>query len=485
MRNFKRTFVAILTLVFVLGAQLWAQNIDTSKSKSRWEEVKKMCNFHIDPAKIPMLKAKQDSMYKNYLSNLSRKKGLKKTMTIFPNWRPFMSYVKTQLAICTDYATTAVIEGQLQILCGSKIGNDGVDLNELEVPYAIRVDPTYVEDYIQNNKISSRVGSYPNLQGVKWTIASWDWVDIGIEPIKAALEYGPVTGCFEVYQDFIDFFYNANNRTKVYHHTYGPEVDGHAVAIVGYYEDVQDPDSSYWLCKNSWGIDFGDDGYFRIGFGECLIETIEETKVKVDGGCFAKLVPTLFSSLDDAFGCSWASGEQAYLLSGSQAFDVNASNLGGLTIQSGASVTFIQGSRLNFYPGSSIVVNGTLTANGTTFTSTSGNWGGIKFYHGSNGTLNYCDISNATYGVWSWYQPNLTLQNCQITNNTYGVFYEDEAEPGAAEGQIRKQRYGGDGSTQYGLPLRKLERWFNDQSAYRCERGGKRQRHGVIFLYGS
>ncbi|MCL5021709.1 MAG: right-handed parallel beta-helix repeat-containing protein [Bacteroidetes bacterium] len=104
-----------------------------------------------------------------------------------------------------------------------------------------------------------------------------------------------------------------------------------------------------------------------------------------------------------------------------------------LNIPSNVTLEINPGATLRFASGVSLDVTGTLNATGTasqpvSFTSTSGTWGGIKFYH-SNGTLNYCNISNATYGVWSWYQPNLTLQNCQITNNTYGVFYEGEAIP--------------------------------------------------------
>ena len=41
----------------------------------------------------------------------------------------------------------------------------------------------------------------------------------------------------------------------------------HAVVIVGYYDD-----GGYWIVKNSWGSGFGVNGYFKVGFGQCLIE---------------------------------------------------------------------------------------------------------------------------------------------------------------------------------------------------------------------
>lgn len=40
----------------------------------------------------------------------------------------------------------------------------------------------------------------------------------------------------------------------------------HAVVIVGYNDA-----GGYWIAKNSWGTYFGEDGYFKIGYGECDI----------------------------------------------------------------------------------------------------------------------------------------------------------------------------------------------------------------------
>jgi C1A family cysteine protease/putative hemolysin len=43
----------------------------------------------------------------------------------------------------------------------------------------------------------------------------------------------------------------------------------HGVIIVGY----NDADGGYWIVKNSWGVGFQDQGYFKVGYGQCLIET--------------------------------------------------------------------------------------------------------------------------------------------------------------------------------------------------------------------
>ncbi len=42
----------------------------------------------------------------------------------------------------------------------------------------------------------------------------------------------------------------------------------HAVVITGY-----DDAGGYWIVKNSWGSTWNGDGYFKIGYGECAIET--------------------------------------------------------------------------------------------------------------------------------------------------------------------------------------------------------------------
>lgn len=80
---------------------------------------------------------------------------------------------------------------------------------------------------------------------------------------------GSITGCFIVYQDFFQY------GSGVYRHVTGNNVGGHCVEIIGY-DDAQ----MCWICKNSWGQNWGEAsaagvrGYFRIGYGECGIETL-------------------------------------------------------------------------------------------------------------------------------------------------------------------------------------------------------------------
>uniref|UniRef100_A0A8C4N5A2 Dipeptidyl peptidase 1 n=1 Tax=Eptatretus burgeri TaxID=7764 RepID=A0A8C4N5A2_EPTBU len=93
---------------------------------------------------------------------------------------------------------------------------------------------------------------------------------------------GPVVVGFQVYDDFM--YYSSG----VYHHTglddvFNPfEQTNHAVLIVGYGHDATSG-LDFWTVKNSWGEEWGEDGYFRIrrGNDECAIESIAVTATPI------------------------------------------------------------------------------------------------------------------------------------------------------------------------------------------------------------
>jgi len=75
-------------------------------------------------------------------------------------------------------------------------------------------------------------------------------------------QVGPMAGCFDVYDDFFAY------STGIYTHVSGPLKGGHCVQIIGY-SDVE----GCWICKNSWGALWGMQGFFKIKYGECKIDT--------------------------------------------------------------------------------------------------------------------------------------------------------------------------------------------------------------------
>ncbi|XP_047248200.1 dipeptidyl peptidase 1 [Girardinichthys multiradiatus] len=89
---------------------------------------------------------------------------------------------------------------------------------------------------------------------------------------------GPMAVALEVYSDFMHY------KGGIYHHTgladsINPfEVTNHAVLLVGYGR-CHKTGQKYWIVKNSWGAQWGEEGYFRIlrGRDECAIESIAVT----------------------------------------------------------------------------------------------------------------------------------------------------------------------------------------------------------------
>ena len=87
------------------------------------------------------------------------------------------------------------------------------------------------------------------------------------------VQNGPMSVSFEVYSDFQHY------KSGIYHHTgledkYNPwEITNHAVLLVGYGEELG---KKYWIVKNSWGENWGENGYFRIlrGVDETSIESM-------------------------------------------------------------------------------------------------------------------------------------------------------------------------------------------------------------------
>lgn len=79
--------------------------------------------------------------------------------------------------------------------------------------------------------------------------------------LETALQKGPIASAMDIYSDFYDY------KSGIYQRTAGSTYKGgHGVVIVGYNHTA-----GYWICKNSWGTGWGEDGFFRIRMGNSKI----------------------------------------------------------------------------------------------------------------------------------------------------------------------------------------------------------------------
>ena len=87
------------------------------------------------------------------------------------------------------------------------------------------------------------------------------------------MEKGPVTACIEIQLVFSDWGASHHSSTDYYPNIpsiwkfLGKWAALHIIVLVGWKDIPLIPSGGYWICKNSWGTDWGYDGFFNLAYG--------------------------------------------------------------------------------------------------------------------------------------------------------------------------------------------------------------------------
>jgi len=78
---------------------------------------------------------------------------------------------------------------------------------------------------------------------------------------------GPITAAMMVYEDFMSY------KSGIYVRHSNQLLGGHAIKGVGWGHD-QTTGYNFWIMANSWSPNWGENGFFRIRWGECEIDSM-------------------------------------------------------------------------------------------------------------------------------------------------------------------------------------------------------------------
>ena len=195
---------------------------------------------------------------------------------------------------CWAFAVTGMVESLIKL----RLGED-VDLSEQhvinrvpEIGPAAGLQVIKDEGIILENKLrykGEKDKTYIVNQTIDYRIGSFQLVELGhhsqkerIDSIKSMVkEYGPVVSHMTVFNDLDKYrggIYEYDGISKI--------AGGHIIIIVGWQDDSSIKNGGYWICKNSWGRFWGEDGFFRIPYDESEIAIyyicIAEDPIKVN-----------------------------------------------------------------------------------------------------------------------------------------------------------------------------------------------------------
>lgn len=348
-------------------------------------EIPEMIPFVESPSPYQMEKYRPfvtENTDKNYSEPLTSSPVLQQGLPSSYDLRPQLTPVKNQgsCGACWAFATVGVLEGLIRMRSGAV-----TDLSEQFLVSCNRDNWScnggwFAHDYHKDKiaQLQSEAGAvvesdmpYTATNGTcipvsqhPYKISSWSYVGRSssapsVEEIKQAiLNYGPVTAAVcagDAFTNYRGGIFETDETSVCAKEGYVPV--NHAVVLVGW-----DDSQRVWIMRNSWGPNWGENGYMRIRWGVSQIGT---------GASYAEFRNTCTYSLSTTSINIAAQGGTASIsvnASGPSCSWSAGSNAGWIHITSGSSgvgsgaVQF----RVDSNPGSSRT--GTLTVAGQTVT---------------------------------------------------------------------------------------------------------------------
>lgn len=178
---------------------------------------------------------------------------------------------------CVAFSTVASLESRLEIAQGNP--NLNPDLAENQLFFCgcgeccnIGWWPNEALDFVsETGVVDETCDPYEDCNQICSPCSDWEdrlvkihhWEGISFSDYAKwnLANHGPVIVTMVVYEDFYSY------TGGVYRNTWGWFGGFHAVTLVGYNEA-----EGYWIGKNSWGTEWGEQGWFRIAYGEVTVD---------------------------------------------------------------------------------------------------------------------------------------------------------------------------------------------------------------------
>jgi C1A family cysteine protease len=182
------------------------------------------------------------------------------------------------------------------------------------------------------------------------TVVFDSWHRIGcndIDAIKTAImTYGVVDAAVDVtsaFQAYSGGIYEDSRKSCPSSPCYYTNTN-HAIALVGWNDNGDAVNKGYWILRNSWGSDWGENGYMRIKYKSARV-ACEAAYLVADSACSVPNVPGSITypstDSDGSFTVSWStvSGAASYTLE--RATDGSFTS-GRVTLYTGSSTSYAQ-----------------------------------------------------------------------------------------------------------------------------------------------